>query len=295
LTEPAVIDSHHHVWDLSVREQPWTAPYPSLHRSFVLDDLRPALRRGNVTGTVLIQTVTLPAETPELLALAAAEPVVAGVVGWAELDAPGIGDRLAELRSLPGSEYLAGIRHPVQEEPDLYWLCRPAVRRGLGAVGAAGLAYDLLVTAAQLPAAVATVRALPDMRFVLDHAGSPPPDPEAGAAWRRDILELARAENVTVKLSGLLNCAYPEKAPPDLLRSWTDTLLKGFGPQRMMYGSDWPVCTLTTPYDNVLATARELAEGLSAAERHALFAGTASRFYRVTTASSGEISANERC
>jgi L-fuconolactonase len=284
LTEPSVVDAHHHVWDLAVREQPWIAPYPSLHRSFSIEDLRPALRRGNVTATMLIQTVTLPAETPELLALAAAEPVVVGVVGWANLDSPGIGDRLAELRSLPGSEYLVGIRHPVQEETDPYWLCRPAVRQGLAAVGAAELAYDLLVTPAQLPAAVATVRALPGMRFVLDHAGGPPVDPEAGAAWRRDILELARAGNVTVKLSGLLNCAYPGTAPPELLRSWADTLLQGFGPQRMMYGSDWPVCTLTTSYDDVLATARGLAAGLSAAERHALFAGTASRFYGVTMA-----------
>jgi L-fuconolactonase len=283
LTEPPVVDAHHHLWDLAVREQPWTRPFPPLHRSFSLDDLRPALRRGNVTATVVVQTVTLPAETPELLALAAAQPEIAGVVGWTRLDAPDIADRLAELRSRPGSEYLVGIRHPVQEEADLDWLRRPAVRQGLAAVGAAGLVYDLLVTAAQLPAAVATVRALPDMRFVLDHAGGPPADADAGAAWRRDILELAGAENVTVKFSGLLNAAYPGKVPPDLLGSWTDTLLAGFGPERMMYGSDWPVCTLTTSYDDVLATARELAAGLSPAERHALFAGTAQRCYGVTT------------
>jgi L-fuconolactonase len=217
-------------------------------------------------------------ETPELLALAAAEPV-AGVVGWTRLDAPGIADRLAELRSLPGGDTLVGIRHQVQSEPDPRWLCRPAVRHGLAAVGAAGLAYDLLVTADQLPAAVETVRALPDVRFVLDHAGNPPADPAAGSAWRDDVLELSLAENVTVKLSGLLTRAYPGPVPASQLRSWADVLLTGFGPDRMMFGSDWPVCTLTSSYAEVLATARELTGNLSPAEQRAVFAGTATRSY----------------
>jgi L-fucono-1,5-lactonase len=277
----AVVDAHHHVWDLSVRDQPWTAGLPPLRRSFGLDDLRPALRRGNVTATVLVQTITVPGETPEMLALAAAEPLVAGVVGWTALDSPGVADRLAELRSLPGGEALVGIRHQVQEEPDPRWLCRPEVRAGLAAVGDVGLAYDLLVTAEQLPAAVETVRDLPDLRFVLDHAGNPPVDPLAGEAWRRDVTELSRSENVTVKLSGLVTRGYPEPVPPDLLRSWARTLLETFGPDRVMFGSDWPVCTLTASYDEVLAVACDAAAELSEAERRAVFAGNAARFYRL--------------
>jgi L-fuconolactonase len=277
----AVIDAHHHLWDLGVREQPWTAGLAPLRRSFSLDDLRPALRHGNVTATVLVQTITVPAETPELLALAAAEPVIAGVVGWVQLDSPAVADRLAELRSLRGGNALVGVRHQVQEEPDPRWLCRPRVRRGLAAVGAAGLAYDLLVTAGQLEAAVATVRELPQVRFVLDHAGNPPVDPAAEAAWRRDVVQLSRSENVTVKLSGLVTRGYPGPVPPGLLRSWVDLLLTGFGPDRVMFGSDWPVCTLTSSYDEVLAAARDATGNLSAAERQALFAGTATRFYRL--------------
>ena len=276
-----IIDAHHHLWDLGVRDQPWTAGLAALRRSFSLDDLRPALRRGNVTATVLVQTITVAAETPELLALAAAEPLVAGVVGWAQLDSPDIADRLAELRSLPGGNALVGIRHQVQEEADPRWLCRPQVRGGLAAVGAAGLAYDLLVTAEQLPAAVATVRALPQVRFVVDHAGNPPADPAAAAAWRRDVLELSRSENATVKLSGLVTRGYPGPVPPGLLRSWVDVLLTGFGPDRMMFGSDWPVCTLTSSYEEVLAAARDATTDLSAAERQAIFGGTATRFYRI--------------
>jgi L-fuconolactonase len=294
-----VIDAHHHVWDLTVRDQPWTEGLAPLRRSFAFDDLRPALREGGVTATVLVQTITVPEETPELLALAAAspavagaaaepavadvaaEPAVAGVVGWAQLDAPGIADRLAELRSLPGGGALVGIRHQVQSEPDPRWLCRPAVRRGLAALGAAGLAYDLLVTAEQLPAAVETARALPDVRFVLDHAGNPPADPALADGWRRDVTELSRAENVTVKLSGLLTRAYPGAVPASLLRSWADVLLAGFGPDRIMFGSDWPVSTLTCTYGEVLATARDLTSDLSAGERQAVFAGTATRTYRL--------------
>jgi L-fuconolactonase len=288
LTEPmagaspmASVDGHHHVWDLAVRDQPWTAGLAPLGRSFSIADLRPATLRGNVTATVLVQTITVPEETPEMLALAAAEPLIAGVVGWAALDSPTIADTLAELRELPGGHALVGLRHQVQEEPDPRWLCRPAVRRGLAAVGAAGLAYDLLVTAGQLPAAVATARALPEVRFVLDHAGNPPADEAATAAWRRDVLELSRAENVTVKLSGLVTRAYPDRVPPRLLSSWAQTLLDGFGPDRMMFGSDWPVCTLTSPYDEVLAAARNAVAGLSAAERRSVFAGTATRFYQL--------------
>jgi L-fuconolactonase len=289
LTEPAAdayptdsVDAHHHVWDLAVRDQPWTAGRTPLRRSFSIADLRPAARQGHVSATVLVQTITVPEETPEMLALAAAEPLIAGVVGWTALDSPAIADTLAELRELPGGHALVGIRHQVQEEPDPGWLGRPAVRRGLAAVGAAGLAYDLLVTAGQLPAAIAAARALPEVRFVLDHAGNPPADEGAGDAWRRDVLELARAENVTVKLSGLVTRGYPDAVPSAVLRSWGQTLLDGFGPDRMMFGSDWPVCTLTASYAEVLAAAQDAVAGLSEAERQSVFAGTATRFYQLS-------------
>jgi L-fuconolactonase len=276
-----VVDAHHHVWDLGIRDQPWTAGLPPLRRSFSLEDLRPALQRGNVTATLLVQTITVAEETPEMLALAAANPLIAGVVGWVPLDSPDVASLVAELRALPGGSALVGIRHQVQEEPDPRWLCRPEVQRGLAAVGAAGLAYDLLVTAGQLPAAVTTARALPQVRFVLDHAGNPPTGPDAAAAWRRDVMELSRSENVTVKLSGLVTRGYPEPVSPSELQSWVDVLLAGFGPDRMMFGSDWPVCTLTSSYDQVLAAALGATGQLSATERQAVFAGTATRFYQL--------------
>jgi L-fuconolactonase len=151
------IDAHHHVWDLAVRDQPWTATLPQLRRSFGMDELRPSLAEHSIDATILVQTVAVPEETPELLQLAYVDPNVAGVVGWIELSAPDVTDRLAELNALPGN--LVGVRHGVQNEPDPRWLCRSQVRRGIAAVGAAGLSYDLLITPSQLGAAIETVRA----------------------------------------------------------------------------------------------------------------------------------------
>ena len=175
------VDAHHHVWDLSVwdlsvRDQPRIAG-PSmlpLRRNFGLADLAVPAHAAGVTGTVVVQTVPVTAETPELLALAAGSDLVAGVVGWVDLTDPAVGERLAQLREEPGGAHLVGIRHLVQEEADPDWLGRGDVRRGLRAVAAAGLAYDLLVRPRQLAAAVAAAQALPELRFVLDHLAKPP-------------------------------------------------------------------------------------------------------------------------
>ena len=163
------IDAHLHVWDLGVRPQPWTTGMTELERSFSLADVRPALAVNHFDAAIVVQTVTVPDETPELLALAAREPVVGGVVGWTDLTDPDVATRLAALAAAPGGASLVGIRHQVQDEPDPRWLCRRDVRRGLAAVADAGLAYDLLIRPLQLPAAVETAAELPQLRFVLDH------------------------------------------------------------------------------------------------------------------------------
>src|SRR4051794_39853652 len=154
------VDAHHHLWDLSVRDQPWIAgpELAALRRSFNVSDLAAVARPAGVDATVLVQTVTVADETPELLSIA--DPLIAGVVGWIDLTAPDAGERLAALRGGDGGERLVGIRHQVQSEPDPRWLCRPDVRAGLAAVAREGLVYDLLTIPQQLPAAVETVRAL---------------------------------------------------------------------------------------------------------------------------------------
>jgi L-fuconolactonase len=283
MTAPAtLIDAHHHVWDLAVRDQPWTAQLPPLRRTFTLDELRPHLAAHQIARTVVVQTITVPEETPELLELAAAEPVVAGVVGWVDLTADGVEDDLARLRALPGGDALVGIRHQVQEEADPRWLCRADVRRGLAAVAAAGLAYDLLVTPDQLPAAVETVRAVPELQFVLDHAGKPRIASGEMEPWRSDLAALGGCPNTTAKLSGLVTEAVHDTWTVQDLRPYTDALLEAFGPARLMYGSDWPVCLLAAAYDEVVEAAEKLTSSLSSSERADIFGGTAARTYRLT-------------
>lgn len=276
-----LVDAHHHVWDLAVRDQDWITgeALAPLRRSFSLADLRPLAQQAGVTATVLVQTVTVAEETPELLALAAADDLVAGVVGWTDLTAPDITDTLAALRQLPGGDYLVGIRHQVQSEPDPQWLLRPDVLRGLTAVAEAGLAYDLLVLPHQLPAATAAAAQLPGLTFVLDHFAKPPVTAGELEPWGAELRALAALPNTVCKLSGLVTEADWVTWTTADLQPYADTALEAFGPDRLMFGSDWPVCTLAAGYGEVLDAARELTASLSPAEQHALFGGTACRAY----------------
>ncbi|KUJ34662.1 amidohydrolase family protein [Streptomyces sp. MI02-2A] len=275
------IDAHHHLWDLAVRDQPWTRDLPALRRTFTAAELRPALDQNAIDATVLVQTIAVAEETPELLAVASADPHVRAVVGWTSLTDPGIADRLARLRELPGGSALVGIRHGIQDEADPDWPERPEVRRGIEAVGAAGLVYDLLVRPDQLPAAVRTVRELPEVRFVLDHAGNPVVGTDGLPPWTKLLTELADCPNVAVKLSGLVTRTAAD--PARALRPFADVLLATMGPGRLMYGSDWPVCLLAAGYDEVLSVAESLTDHLNFVEREAVFGTTAARWYGIAS------------
>ncbi|HEY2444070.1 MAG TPA: amidohydrolase family protein [Streptosporangiaceae bacterium] len=308
MTTPGpVVDSHHHVWDLTARvpswldeEQPWAdaAELAALRRSFTVADLAPEAAAAGVTSTVVVQTAAEAAETPELLALAAGSGLIAGVVGWVDLTGPDVVGAIAALRARPGGDRLVGIRHPVLVEPDDAWLARPDVLRGLAAVAQAGLVYDVVCRQQQLPATVTAAGALPELTFVLDHMGNPGNDAPRAGPWAGAIGALGARPNVVAKLSGILSDAFPDPghgaAPgqggppvPDLghvapqVRACFDAALRAFGNNRLMFGSDWPVCTLTARYADVLAAARALTAALSPAEQSAVFAGTARRVYRL--------------
>jgi len=308
-----VIDAHHHLWDLARREhrwllggQPWASDdeLARLRRSFTLVELAPLAATAGVTGTVVIQTVAEPWETPDLLALAGgrdpyraedrpcevteaddalpagAERLLAGVVGWTDLTAPAVADATASLRELPGGELLCGIRHPVLAEADPGWLARPSVLRGLQALAAAGLSFDIVALPHQLRAAVSAARSVPELTMVLDHLGAPPvgsgQNGEDGA-WAAAIRDLAALPNVTCKLSG----AHTTSTDAGDLRPYYQAVLDAFGPDRLMFGSDWPVSTITAPYGQVCALYQELTAQLSPAERDAIFDRTARRVYRL--------------
>ncbi|MEV0475789.1 amidohydrolase family protein [Streptomyces prunicolor] len=275
------VDAHHHVWDLSVRDQDWiTGPeLQPLRRDFSVADLAPEARAAGVDRTVLVQTITVAEETPEFLALADTHDLIAGVVGWTDLTRPDIADELARLRELPGGRYLKGIRHQVQGEPDPNWLLRPDVRRGLTAVADAGLVYDLLVLPHQFPASVQVAASLPQLAFVLDHLGKPPIASGRLEPWETALRSLAELPNTYCKLSGLVTEADWKTWRTEDLHPYADTALDAFGPSRLMFGSDWPVCTLAATYGQVVDSAGELTDDLSAAERADVFEGTATRVY----------------
>lgn len=270
------VDAHHHLWDLSVRDQDWIDEDSPIRRDFTVADLAPEAAAAGVDRTVLVQTITVAEETPEFLALADTHDLIAGVVGWTDLTRPDVTDELARLRELPGGRFLKGIRHQVQGEPDPEWLLRADVRRGLTAVAEAGLVYDLLVLPHQLPACVKAAAALPELTFVLDHLGKPPIASGALEPWATDVRALAAHPNTVCKLSGMVTEADPATWTVDDLRPYADVVLDAFGPDRLMFGSDWPVCGLAATYGQVLDAAAEL---IGASVRNQIFETTATRVY----------------
>jgi L-fuconolactonase len=295
-----ILDAHHHLWDLSRREQPWLATHEELaplRRNFTAADMLPLAEAAGVTATIVIQTVTEPGETREMLALAAAGPLVTAVVGWVDLSAPDVADALAGLMALPDGAFLAGNRHPVLFEPDPDWLTRPEILRGLAAVAAAGLTYDFVVRPEQLPAAVQAATALPGLPFVLDHFGNVDVAAPVDEAWERSFRQLAALPNTTCKLSGILSAPPPSQASgtgqphetarpgggPDVshLRPYYEIAMDSFGPERMMFGSDWPVSSLGASYGDVVGAALALTKDLGPADCGAIFGATARRVYRL--------------
>jgi predicted TIM-barrel fold metal-dependent hydrolase len=285
-----LVDAHHHVWDLDIRPQSWLDEpgHEPLRRSFGTDDLRTAAT-ATVAGrrlerTVLVQCVPSVEETREFLALADGDPLIGAVVGWADLTSPAIGDILDVLRAGPGGTYLRALRHLVQGEEDPAWLQRPSVERGLRAVGERGLGYDVLIRDHQFPQAIRLAERLPGLPLVLDHAGKPPIARRDLGDWERGVRRLAAHPHVRCKVSGLITEADHEKWTVDDIRPVWEVLLAAFGPDRLMFGSDWPVCVLAGGWNRWAATVEELLTGCSAAETEAVLAGTATTFYGLDAA-----------
>lgn len=278
-----VVDAHHHFWTPGRHDYSWMsgAELDPIRRSFGPADLRPLLAAAGVDFTVLVQTVPSVKETREFLDIAERTHFVAGVVGWVDLTDPAVGTTLEALTSLPNGSWLVGIRHQVHDERDADWLLRPDVQRGLAAVQDAGLAFDLLVRPRELPAALATVRAFPGMRFVIDHIAKPPIASGEIEAWAGLLEPFRPLPYVSCKLSGMITEANWTNWTPDDLRPYVARALDVFGTDRVMYGSDWPVSLLAGAYLAVKAALEEALPPLTYAEWAKVFGGNAIRFYRL--------------
>jgi L-fuconolactonase len=274
-----VIDAHQHFWRFDAVRDAWiTDDMRAIRRDFLPADLEPALAANGIDGCVAVQADQSEAETRFLLDCARKHSFIKGVVGWVDLRSPRLEATLDELAHEPR---FRGVRHVAQAEPDDFFT-REDVIRGIRMVGRAGLTYDMLIYERQLPAAVALTARLPDQPFVLDHLGKPSIRSGALAPWASGLRELARRPNVCSKISGLVTEADWVNWRPEHLRPYLDVAFEAFGPHRVMFGSDWPVCLVAARYERVLEVVANWADALSADEREALFGGNATRFYGLT-------------
>ena len=279
------IDSHQHFWSYSAAEYPWIGDgMERLARNYLPGDLGPVAASAGVGGTVAVQARQTLEETRWLLDLAEHHPLIRGVVGWVDLRSVDVESQLQEFSS---RRAFVGVRHVVQDEPDPRFLLGEEFVAGLKQLRPHGLTYDLLLYPPQLPAAVELVASLPEQPFVLDHLAKPRVKTWAKLAdrhsWQRDIEALARHENVCCKLSGLVTEAAWRQWRPADFAAYLDIALATFGPERLMFGSDWPVCLLAADYAEVAGIVRDFCDTLSAADQTAIWGGTATRFYDLET------------
>ncbi len=271
------IDAHQHFWRYDPVRDAWISEAMAvLRQDFLPADLGPLLAANGMDGCVAVQADQSEAETQFLLDLAREYPFIRGVVGWVDLRSPQVGDRLAHFAADP---HFRGVRHLVQGEPNDEFLLQPDVMRGISALTPLGLTYDLLLVPRQLPAAARLAALLPGQRFVLDHIAKPLIKDGVLEPWASDLGALALHQNVFCKLSGLITEAEWGSWTPAQLRQYLDVVVESFGVDRLLWGSDWPVCLLAGSYQDVREVIAEYLVRFSVDERNAIFGGNAATCY----------------
>jgi L-fuconolactonase len=273
----ARIDAHQHFWVFDPVRDSWiTDDMAAIQRDFLPDDLQPILQQHRLDGCVVVQSDQTPAENVFQLANADAHDFVKGVVGWVDLQADNVAGRLDYYRQF---DKLKGFRHVLQGEPDRALMLRPAFQRGIGELASRGFTYDLLILPDQLGYAAELAAAFPNQPFVVDHIAKPPIRAQEIDAWMRDIRALAAHENVYCKVSGMVTEADWQHWEPEDFRPYLDVVFAAFGPQRVLYGSDWPVCNVAGGYARAIGILEEYMRPFSAAEQALFWGDNAVRFY----------------
>jgi L-fuconolactonase len=271
------IDAHQHYWDVTKLEYPWMPPGDSvLRRNYLPEDLTPILEQHHFDGSVVVQANVVLEETWWLLELAAASETTKGVVAWVDLTDPGVGHTLDRCMKHPKFK---GVRHIVHDEPDLRWLLRTDVVSGLRELASRNIPYDLLLRPPHLPLIPELAERAPGLRMVIDHIAKPPIASHVMEPWARDLESVSKIPGMHCKLSGMITEADHQAWSAADLRPYVQHVLSLFGPERLMFGSDWPVCRLAGSWKQVLAAFTQACGPLPQTEREKILGETAVRFY----------------
>jgi len=273
------IDAHQHFWRYDPVEYGWiTEQMAAIGRDFLPGDLKPLLDQLRFAACIAVQARQNLEETRWLLDLAGQYEFIRGVVGWVDLRSPEVG---SQLERFAGNPKLVGVRHIVQDEPDDDFMLRDDFRTGIARLREFGLSYDVLIYPRQLPAAIRLVQEFPDQHFVLDHIAKPLIGERKIEPWSSGISELAQSPNLFCKLSGMVTETRWKQWQPDDFRPYLDVVFEAFGPDRLMIGSDWPVCTLSATYESAMAIVIDYIAQSPAEAQAGILGGNCARFYRL--------------
>ena len=271
-----IIDSHQHFWKYDARQYPWIPKGSPLQRDWLPADWQEEAQHVGVGGSIAVQARQTLEESRWLLQLADENPDIKGVVGWVDLRSENVGAQLAEFSRHPK---FVGVRHVVQDEPDDDFMLRPDFLRGIGMLNEFKLTYDILIFPKQLPAAIELVHRFPNQPFVLDHIAKPFIKDGILSPWQERIRELAKAPNLVCKLSGMVTEAKPKAWSRDDFRPYLDVIFAAFGEDRLLFGSDWPVCLLSGAYEQVFNLLDDYLKQFSQKSRAKILGENAEKFY----------------
>lgn len=273
-----VVDSHHHFWEIDRFDYSWMPEGSPLAVDYGPADLEPLIKNAGVDYTVIVQAVSSPDEARWLLELAEKHEFIAGIVGWVDLTDPLVGDTLEELQK---SSYFKGVRHIWESEDDPGWIVNSGAIEGLKELVRRDLTFDFLAKPPNLPFIPRVMDQVPDLRAVVDHIAKPVIAEHLVEPWLTDMRKVASINGMHCKISGMVTEADHKSWTVDDLRPYVHHVLGMYGTNRLMFGTDWPVCTLAAEYGDLAGAARNILEELSPAAKEDVFGGVATRFYRL--------------